>query len=57
MSDFVQAWGLKYLLVLLVPVVNREQTTIVQLLKVSLPLVMFILLKLCFVHLCLEKHK
>ena len=29
-SDFVQAWGLKYLLVLLVPVVNREQTTIAQ---------------------------
>ena len=49
--------GLTYSLVLLVLVVNREQTIIVQLLKVSLPLVMFILLKLCLVHPCLEKHK
>ena len=47
---------LKYLLVLLVHVVNREQAILVQLLNVGLPLALFVLLKLCLVHSCLEKH-
>ena len=39
MSGFEQGWwgGAKYLLVLLVLVVNREQAIVVQLFKVSLP--------------------
>ena len=57
-SGFEQGWwGAKYLLVLLVLVVNQEQAIVVQLLQVTLPaLALFILLKLCLVHPCLQKH-